>query len=359
MMIPSRDRFLLSLLLALVSLSSRGSLGFPWTKSSASATTSSSFAIEDALVEQAIPIPAAQSKQEATSHLMDAGVCRLNGALSHDDCDRIRDFVVSSLEQPPPPSSASAIPQASIPDTRLNCGVDPILLPLNHRTDMLLPLQDHLVEETLQKLIAELGPIYNQAVPELLSTTTAQQSQSHQSQREEDGKIHLLEAASLISECGATHQQMHADFRRDLAHQASRLPPRIVTFLYLQDCPTKDHGPTMFLPQTNTPEAHELHQTQHQIPADTIPMAALLSKGDVAIYDASVLHFGSANKVPENTRAVLYFGVGYGGDQTVQKRIVDEKGHSFLPPVTLGMEGPDMNRKIHYSWQHETLFPST
>ena len=291
---------------------------------------------------------------------MDAGVCRLNGVLSHDDCDRIRDFVVSSLERPPPRPSASAIiPQASIPDTRLNCGMDPILLPLNHRTDMLLPLKDNLVEETLQKLIEELGPIYNQAVPVLLPMTKARQSQSNQSQRERDESIHLLEAASLISECGATHQQMHADFRRDLAHQASRLPPRIVTFLYLQDCPTKDHRPTMFLPRTNTLEAHELHQKSHQIPAGTVPMAALLSKGDVAIYDASVLHFGSANKVPGNTRAVLYFGVGYGGDQTVQSRIIDDKGHTFLPPVTLGMKGADVNRNIHYSWQHETLFPST
>jgi hypothetical protein len=36
--------------------------------------------------------------------------------------------------------------------------------------------------------------------------------------------------------------------RRDANNSDARLPPRLVVFLYLQDVPTADHGPTIFLP---------------------------------------------------------------------------------------------------------------
>ena len=40
---------------------------------------------------------------------------------------------------------------------------------------------------------------------------------------------------------------------------------------------------------------------------------ATLRAGDALMYDASVLHFGSANSVADNDRVVLYFGVSRGG----------------------------------------------
>ena len=40
---------------------------------------------------------------------------------------------------------------------------------------------------------------------------------------------------------------------------------------------------------------------------------ATVRAGDVVVYDASVLHFGSANTVAGNDRAVFYFGISRAG----------------------------------------------
>ena len=42
--------------------------------------------------------------------------------------------------------------------------------------------------------------------------------------------------------------------------------------------------------------------------------SATLSCGDVAMYDASVLHFGGANRVPGNTRVIWYIGAARKGE---------------------------------------------
>ena len=86
------------------------------------------------------------------------------------------------------------------------------------------------------------------------------------------------------------------------------LPPRLVTFLYLQDCPTLAHGPTAFLPGTADAEAHLLNEFDEEAlvefhgPAEV----ATVDAGDAVIYDASVLHFATANVVPKNDRVVFY-----------------------------------------------------
>ena len=97
---------------------------------------------------------------------------------------------------------------------------------------------------------------------------------------------------------GANHQAAHCDFRRGLTTHDThldRLPPRLVTFLYLQDTPTLRHGPTIFLPGTNTAAAHERFYSSEGA-GDATAVAATLNAGDAVVYDASVLHFGSANR---------------------------------------------------------------
>jgi hypothetical protein len=87
-----------------------------------------------------------------------------------------------------------------------------------------------------------------------------------------------------------------------------------VTFLYVQDTPAVNHGPTIFVPNTNNPESHASYFTAQDSSSssldETSAKCATLCTGDAVIYDASVLHFGGAKSAPNNTRVVLYFGVG-------------------------------------------------
>jgi hypothetical protein len=208
----------------------------------------------------------------------------------------------------------------NIPGTRLRFS-EPIFVGLNKRTDILLPIEHPLVSHVLQELAKQLGSVLIPGAELLPGTKT--RSESHETGNKNMLELELVEAACLISDPGSTHQTLHADYRREAPFVENRLPPRLVTFLYLQDTPTVNHGPTVFLPYTNTAESgaqvrkrlQEVLNKEEEDPENLKFSAkcASLSAGDVAIYDASVLHFGSANSVPENTRAVFYFGVGLKG----------------------------------------------
>lgn len=330
--------------------------------SSVSVTRQQRTTVEDQLVQTAVTLPAVTSYQEATEQLISNGVCRINRVVSEEQCSLLKEYLLESLNKENEAMNLQTVPP-SIPNTRLNCGSEPLLVPLNHRTDVLVPLENPLIRDTLQHLVQELGPIYEKGVQELLPKND---NVSTGTTAAENSPIQLLEAASLISQKGATHQPLHADFRRNAVNKNDRLPPRLVTFLYLQDTPTKDHGPTIFLPRTNTPQAHQQwddckdqarnnHDNDHYIPilsdnSNNQPpaMAATLSQGDVAIYDASVLHFGSANNVPGNTRAVFYFGVGHSPSEKESSYQCDD--NLLLPPVLLEKTDPNVG-----FWSHETL----
>ena len=136
-----------------------------------------------------------------------------------------------------------------------------------------------------------------------------------------------------------------------------QMPPRLVTFIYLQDVPTAQHGATIFLPGTANAEAHAKHlgrggegkQPPEEVkpevatapmkapallrlkdlpsasayavpppplaapPASAGAVIANLRAGDAVVFDASCLHFGGANSVPDNERVVLYFGFARDG----------------------------------------------
>ena len=58
---------------------------------------------------------------------------------------------------------------------------------------------------------------------------------------------------------------------------------------------------------------YKLHPLRREALCRAGTSLATLRAGDALMYDASVLHFGSANSVADNDRVVLYFGVSRGG----------------------------------------------
>lgn len=302
---------------------------------------SGALSIERRLVEHATPLAVSATKSAAALQLANEGVCRINNVVSKSDCFKLRNHVLQMSQRQ---ASSGFDDRRTIPGTRLRFA-EPIAVPLNHRTDLLLPIEDSLVNHVLQNLALELGAIL-EAGAEILPGLKM---------RNKEGSIalDLVEAACLISETGATHQSLHADFRRDDLSAKIRLPARLVTFLYLQDAPTVSHGPTIFVPKTNSEAFHAAYyaDSQHERLDASTARCATLNAGDVAIYDASVLHFGSANSAPNNTRVVLYFGVGLKNGQECDDDYGDQSSPVLqnLRPISLGTTLTGVRRFLHES----------
>ena len=58
-------------------------------------------------------------------------------------------------------------------------------------------------------------------------------------------------------------------------------------------------------------------------------------RGDMLIYDASVLHWGAANSIPKNDRAIFYFGVSKLGSAARLDVGPKLKGFETIPPILL------------------------
>jgi hypothetical protein len=292
---------------------------------SASALSSS---IEHRLAKNAIPIKAV-GIHSAAAQLIDVGVCRIDGVLSKTTCNQVRDSILSMREGP-------MTDMRNILGTRLRFD-EPVIVPLGKRNDILLPIEDSKLNEVLTELMEKLGGILEEAAEILPGSAAGETFQ----------KLELVEVGCLVSEPGSTHQSLHADFRRDVNNPNARLPPRLVTFIYLQDVPTSDHGPTIFLPSTNNKESHRSYHSEDSLDRESVH-SATLNCGDVAIYDASLLHFGSANSIPGNTRAVLYFGVGLKDAAALCASGGDFAALENLEPISV-MTGVDGKRYLSHS----------
>mmetsp|Transcript_7976 Transcript_7976/g.12211 ORF Transcript_7976/g.12211 Transcript_7976/m.12211 type:complete len:339 (-) Transcript_7976:87-1103(-) len=268
---------------------------------------SSSITTERWMVENAQPLVVVDNDSPMSppqQTLIREGVCRLNQVITPEDCQVLRNRILEFTQQQQ--QSPRNEDRRYIPQTRCRFS-EPVAVPLNQRTDVLLPVEDAVVGRLLQTLIQRLGPILQDAADALLLVP-------NDDKKKNDTPLQLVEAGALISEYGATDQTLHADFRRDIPNRKDKtLPPRLVTFLYLQDAPSCEYGPTIFLPGTNTVQGHQsfLEQTTQNLDQTSVisSRSACLNKGDVVMYDASVLHFGSANQVPNNVRVVFYFGL--------------------------------------------------
>jgi len=314
--------------------------GFSVSSSSSSTTTTT---LEDQLVARAVPLPPCENPAQS---LLDSGVCRINGVIPTTTCHRVREHILSSLLHD---EQQQLTDFRYIPQTRLRFS-EPWPAPLNQRVDLLLPIEDETIGNLLQELASSVvGTTLAQVADQILPST------NNNDETTTTSSLELVEVACLVSYPGATHQVTHADFHRHWPNasktttttqqqQQDRLPSRLVTFLYLQDTPTTAHGPTLFLPGTNNPASHEQFYGNGATTATTTATvhAATLQTGDCAVYDASLLHFGSANSVPDNTRAVFYFGVALGSGSSEPKsrentmaKSSSQQQLTTLPPIRL------------------------
>ena len=263
------------------------------------------------------------------------------------------------------------------------------------RHDLLLPLHNNCPElpPVLCSAAAQLEPLLVQAAESLLPRLYGSQQQS--------GGLEVVEVASLIVRPGSGHQAFHGDYRRFRHHQdhsnesniedhddndeneeeplantksrMGRLPPRLVSFVALQDVPTNEHGATGFVTGTNNAQAHELVYEGQGIEASStsqsnnninnneaartenvrrnrqsileiannraqgVRTTLGMRRGDMLVYDASVLHWGGANSVPNNDRAMLYFGVALPGAAAMLCEKPSKYMESFeiVPPILL------------------------
>jgi len=113
----------------------------------------------------------------------------------------------------------------------------------------------------------------------------------------------LYEMAAMITELGSDRQSIHADMP---FHSE---PPLYSIFAALQDI-TFDMGPTVFLPGTiSTKDQQEWSSLngRDDFLKKRTPYFALLSAGDLIVYDPRVLHCGAANQ-SSSKRAMFNLG---------------------------------------------------
>jgi hypothetical protein len=317
-------------------------------------------AAEISLVRGGTPllaVPVGQAKEA----LETAGVVRIDGVLDPDTCSLLRQHILEMTGDIPIGDPAD---KQFVPGTRLRFK-EAVDLPMDGwkgkawtRNDVLLPLDDSLVANALR--------VTSVALRELLSGAVCLPGDAASG-------LELVECAALIARSGAVHQMVHADFVRGGQHPAweaapgstvaapatgrdsggedmlglsediwaqleqaaapkaadevsghdstastnpyGQMPPRLVTFVYLQDVPTAQHGATVFLPGTANDAAHERHLGGEASarPTSAPAVLATLRAGDVVVFDASTLHFGGANTVADNERVVFYFGFARNG----------------------------------------------
>ena len=235
---------------------------------------------------------AAASRQSVLGRELKAsGVVRIDGALSPETADALREFVDAERQI----CSAEVAAGKRAQTTRFAN-----LVLLENRCDLLLPLHGPTLA-ALDELLGEgstLGPLLEEVVGR---------------------EARFNELACLISEPGSLQQPIHPDT------PYTSTPPLYACFVALQDVDI-EMGPTVYLPGTHTAEEHTAFyggnlergrdvtgQRQAPVAEDYLKSKTvklgLLSKGDCALYNQQVLHCGSANESPDRVRRQFYVSV--------------------------------------------------
>lgn len=289
--------------------------------------------------------------EEAQAVLKRDGVVKLEG-VSVDAylCTDLRETILSELATGNCrwDSDNVVMDYRFIPGTRIRLAspVD-VVFAGDSRHDILLPLESNTADwkstlgQVLQSAAEQLQPLLLNVAGELLPRDSNDKPPSD---------LELVELGSLVSRMGSSHQKLHGDYRRypqgvaDMSKQTTentqqagmgKMPPRLVTFIALQDIPNIQHGATGFVTGTHNAEAHELlyngkgleisdtnnvdnetiqevqkaRQALLNMSTNGVACASNFKCGDVLVYDASVLHWGGPNRIPNHDRAIMYFGV--------------------------------------------------
>ena len=219
------------------------------------------------------------------------GVIRIDNVLSPDLSDKLRDYV---LEQ----QSVAAIETEK--DLKLSKAFYGVENQRKSRCDLQLSLlqggfsadgggdvsniDTHVLADALQELLGEDGTL--RSLYENLVTL--------------DGEFYEL--ATVITNPGSLRQQVHPD----LPHKKDS--PLYVIFLALQDV-NEFMGPTTFLLRTHTAKENAIFSDQSQKDeqlATANARLATLKKGDAVLFDARILHCGSANDAEKGSDRALF-----------------------------------------------------
>ena len=248
--------------------------------------------LEEQLVDGAAPLEAVDVSAVAAAVRRD-GVARVAGpVLPHAAAAALRARILAEVANP---QRWAAEDMRVVFGTRLRFDeCVELRFDDDTRSDVLLPLEDPLVRGALDLVAEQLREMWVEASACLPG----------------DGALELVECSALINWPGSGHQPAHADFSRiddEDDDDPDDMPPRLVTFVYLQDTPSLSHGPTAFLLKSATEAAHRLNEFEEEALVGEFACGlATVDCGHAVVYDASVLHFGAANNVPGNDRVVLY-----------------------------------------------------
>jgi len=229
--------------------------------------------------ERATPLLALPAGDDAASRVRQLGVVRMDGCLSAESATALRAYVLARRD-------ASAARSAADKEASAN-ELSRVLSPRNvgssvvTRWDVRLPWSE-IVRDCVHELMADRdGPA---SLGHALSVLSGG-----------DG-AELFECAAIISTEGAAPQIVHADtIQTDAGAQLHTV------FVALQGI-SEHQGPTRFLPYTHTcSRSHgELERDSPDAPlcerVDSV--SALLSCGDVTLYDSRTLHCGGPHRAP-------------------------------------------------------------
>jgi hypothetical protein len=329
-----------------------------------------------------VPTPFSQ----ALETLQRDGVVRIDGrSVDPDLCSALRSKILEETSQSPS-TSMDIMDKKYVPGTRLRFDVAmDLAFGGDVRHDLLLPLYNNCPElpPVLRSAASKLEPLLVAAADSLLQRLYGSSASASELEGGSTSNLEVVEVGSLLVRPGSGHQAMHGDYRRfhnghnpqqqqqaeeePMANTQARmetLPPRLVCFVALQDVPTNQHGATGFVTGTHTSEAHELvygtgqgitakqddpqkievaNRNRQAIldlsmqQASGVRMTEGMGRGDMLVYDASVLHWGGANSVPHNDRAMLYFGVALPGAAAMLSGKPSKVMESFeiVPPLLL------------------------
>jgi Phytanoyl-CoA dioxygenase (PhyH) len=245
------------------------------------------------------------------------GVVRINSVLSEAKAQTMREWVVNYRAE-----SEALVRTGKVAATERFADV----LLRHNRCDMTLPLGPDPVMDALYGVLCRSA-----VLPELLRAAfRAGGDGSSDNHGGFDDPV-LYELSTLISDPGSQRQVVHPD-NPILAHaggdgasdegsnnnnnNGATAPVLLTCFVALQDV-TEDMGPTVYLPGTHTKEAHKQFFSGDDggggtpSPKDALLEAnpkvlGLLRRGDCSLYDSRVLHCGSANRHPHQSRALFY-----------------------------------------------------
>jgi len=219
----------------------------------------------------------ASPPEEAVANMRQQGAVRLASVISEELCDRLLDAVNQQL--------ADSLDNLDTNQLLPESGFGTVLV-RNNRYDMYVKNEG----------------VYQEALNESLQSGVLGGFFKELWKGQDLSMGAVRELSTLIADQGAPRQPLHPDVHYH------PYPQLYTCFIALQDV-EEDMGPTVFLTGTNTEEAHEQFNGPDKGKREFLQTcsykSSLLKKGDCAIFEARLLHCGSANN--SDKRRIMFY----------------------------------------------------